>query len=178
MVKGTVNAVKGTSVQKIDAEKLIAAGAAPKTMMGQGDATWNRGTTPKKRDVRAFALTVKGAAVQISHKTLVGTGGSSAENEGLTLLKLSDAAMYMRIVAAKAGFDMSMPTVLLCDAESALKAAAGDTSLIRLKHTIRRAAIVKERIAAREVSIAHVPDVACAVDVLTKWFRGWWPSST
>ena len=64
---------------------------------------------------------------------------------------------------------MSMPTVLLCDAESALKAAAGDTALIRLKYTIRRAAIVKERIAQRDVSIAHVPDVACAVDVLTKW---------
>ena len=169
VVKGTVNAVKGTSVQKVDHQKLIAAGAAPKEMMGQGDATWNRGTTPKKRDVRAFALTVKGAAVLVSLKTLVGTGGSSAENEGLTLLKLSDAAMYLRIVAAKAGFDMSMPTVLLCDAESALKAAAGDSSLIRLKHTIRRAAIVKERIAVREVSIAHVPDVACAVDVLTKW---------
>ena len=45
----------------------------------------------------------------------------------------------------------------------------GDTSVVRLKHTIRRVAIVKERIAAGEISLAHVPDVACAVDVLTKW---------
>ena len=43
---------------------------------------------------------------------------------------------------------------------------------MRLKHTIRRVAIVKKRIAAGEITIAHVPDVACAVDVLTKWPRG------
>ena len=165
VVKGTVDAVKGTSVKKVDSEALIAAGKAPKEMTGVTDATWNR--TP--RDVRAFAICIKGAAVLIVLKTITGTGGSSAENEGLGLLKLADSAIYLRVVAGKLGFDMTLPTMLLSDAEGALKAATGDTSVIRLKHTIRRACIVKERIANRDVALAHVPDVACAVDVLTKW---------
>ena len=42
-------------------------------------------------------------------------------------------------------------------------------SIRRARGRLRRACIVKERVASRDVALAHVPDVACAVDVLTKW---------
>ena len=51
----------------------------------------------------------------------------------------------------------------------ALRAAAGETSVNRLKHSLRRAAIVRERVLDGEIELAHIPDVANAVDIFTKW---------
>ena len=77
--------------------------------------------------------------------------------------------VYARIVAEKLGIDMSEPTTLLCDAESALRVANGEAAAARLRHQLRRAAIVHERVRMGEISLAHVPDVANAVDIFTKW---------
>ena len=44
-----------------------------------------------------------------------------------------------------------------------------DRHVARLKHELRRAAIITQRIHEEEVCLAHVPDVANVVDFLTKW---------
>lgn len=79
--------------------------------------------------------------------------------------------MYARIVAAKLGIDVDDPTALLCDSEAALRAGNGESSVVRLKHTIRRAAIVLGRVRERAVRLAHIPDAANAVDIFTKWTK-------
>ena len=78
--------------------------------------------------------------------------------EGLALLsallKLSDKAIWGRIVGGKLGYDMSNPTTLLCDAEAALRASMGEASVMRLRHAMRRAAIVKSRTRATLIVLA------------------------
>jgi hypothetical protein len=59
--------------------------------------------------------------------------------------------------------------MLLCDAEAALRVAAGESSAARLRHALRRSAIVTQRVRADECALAHVPDAAQVVDFLTKW---------
>ena len=41
-----------------------------------------------------------------------------------------------------------------------------------MRVAVRRAAIVKERVQEKEIELWHVPDAACAVDILTKWITG------
>ena len=62
-----------------------------------------------------------------------------------------------------------MPTVLIADSEAALRAVAGEASMARLKHTLRRAAIVRQRLLENEICLAHVPDAGNVVDMFTKW---------
>ena len=80
----------------------------------------------------------------------------------------ANKATYARIVMSKLGEKLDKPTTILCDAEAALRAAAGETSVNRLKHSLRRAAIVRERVLDGEIELAHIPDVANAVDIFTK----------
>jgi hypothetical protein len=95
--------------------------------------------------------------------------GSSAEGEGLGLLKLSDKVVYLRTVVARLGKPQPGPTMLLCDAEAALRVAAGQASVSRLRHALRRSAIVTQRVREDEVALAHLPDACQVVDFLTKW---------
>ena len=136
--------------------------------MGGADATWNRGPSGDM-DVYALALTHRGASVLSMLKMAGVICGSSASIEGLALLKLSDWTVYARVVTARYGFAQEGPTVLLSDSESGLKAASGETSVSKMKHELRRSAIVTARVRDGEVVLAHVPDVANFVDFWTKW---------
>ena len=169
VIKGTVDPRRGTSIKKADTEAMKTQGA-PKELQGISDATWSRGGEGSC-DVYALALTIRGAAILVERKKSPIIAGSSAEMEGLALLKLSDKAIWARIVAAKLGFNVDSPTMLLCDAEAALRAAMGEASVARLKHAMRRAAIVRQRVAEEEVALCHVPDAANVVDIFTKWVK-------
>ena len=169
VLKGTYDARRDTKVLKADGEARTEHGA-PLEQEGISDATWSKGGMGTM-DVYTYGLTYKCAGYFVQLKKSPVVGGSSAELEGLGLLKVSDATVYSRIVAAKLGIDTSKPTMLLCDAEAALRAASGEASCNRLKHAVRRSAIVFERVQAREIALAHIPDAANAVDIFTKWCK-------
>ena len=67
------------------------------------------------------------------------------------------------------GAKIDGPTMLLCDAEAALRTAAGETSAAWLKHVLRRSAIVTAHYYEKAIGLAHIPDATNAVDWLTKW---------
>jgi hypothetical protein len=155
-------------VLKADGERRAAKGA-PRQMEGGTDATWARGGEGTM-DVTCLNITMKGAMVCLElKKSPLVDGGSSASLEGLGLAKLTDKVMYARIVGEKLGLDMSEPTTLLCDAEAALRAASGETSVVRLKHALRRSMIVRERVREGGVRLAHIPDATNVADIFTKW---------
>ena len=78
--------------------------------------------------------------------------------------------MYARVVKQRlSGKPLDGPTMLLCDAEASLRAATGEASVQRLKHELRRAAIVTFRIGEGELKLGHIPDASNFVDFLTKW---------
>jgi hypothetical protein len=168
VLRGTQDARQGTAVKKVDVERRKLTGA-PKQMEGGSDTTWARGVNGAS-DIICLFLTFRGGLVNLDlKKSPIVSGGSSASIEGLGLAKLTDKAVYARIVAEKLGVDMSEPTMLLCDAEAALRGASGESSVVRLKHEMRRLAIVKARVRMKQVGLAHVPDTANAADVFTKW---------
>ena len=85
------------------------------------------------------------------------------------VLKVADKAVYMRAVVARCGKPQEGPTTLLCDAVAALRVAAGESSAARLRHALRRSAIVTQRVRDDELALAHLPDACQVVDFLTKW---------
>ena len=165
-LKGSVDVVRKRSIAKVDGDALLANGAG-KVLGGGSDTSWNAGADGQK-DLLALALTLNGASVSVQLKSVPATG-SSAECEGLGILKLSDTSVYGRVVARAFGANCDAPTLLLCDAEAALRAASGQQTTARLKHTLRRAAIVQARIRESEIALAHIPDATNFVDFLTKW---------
>jgi hypothetical protein len=117
-------------------------------------------------------VTVIMAGAGLAKLTLKRAGvytGSSAELEGLALLRATDDVMYARVVWARLGREVDGPTHVLCDAAAALKAAGGINSVARLKHTLRRAGIVHKRVEDGDVTLTHVPDAVNVVDMFTKW---------
>jgi hypothetical protein len=68
------------------------------------------------------------------------------------------------------GIKIDGPTLLMSDAETCLRTAAGRAASQRLRHALRRAAIVTERVRDELIELAHLPDAANVVhDFLTKW---------
>ena len=169
VLKGSVDPRKGKSIKKIDGAARLAQGA-PVVLEGTVDATWSRGELGDA-DVYCLCLTHNGALIGLWLKIAGVICGSSAEIEGLGVLKLTDIAVYGRIAADRLNGYIDGPTRILCDAEAALRAASGETSVARLKHTLRRTAIVTQRVRNDEVDLCHIPDVANWVDIFTKWTK-------
>ena len=182
-LRGTVDKLNKVAVRKVDGEKLLAQGAPPEPL-GSVDATWNLSELPegyeamelyemelasKPKDVFALAITARGALVLEKLQNIGVYCGSSAQTELLGLLKLSDLMVTARLLWCRLGHSVDEPSTLVCDAEAALRASAGETGVLRLKHMLRRVAIIVQRVRAGELQLAHIPDAAQYVDFLTKW---------
>ena len=184
VLKNTYNDEARATIRVADGEPKLAAGA-PVHMEGASDVNWGIvgggvqanadghvdliGADVPCADCVALAVTINGATVLLTLAMLGVFCGSSAEGEGLGLLKLSDKVVYLRTVVARLGKPQPGPTMLLCDAEAALRVAAGQASVSRLRHALRRSAIVTQRVREDEVALAHLPDACQVVDFLTKW---------
>ena len=161
--------MRRASVRKVG-DGLMSEGA-PRNLMATSDTTWSLmvddGET--SNDLVTVALLANGALCSLELKKAGLVTGSSAELEGLGLLKATDKGMRGRQVWGRLGGDIDEATPVLCDAEAALRAAAGESSVQRLRHALRRSAIVTQRVRAGEISLVHVPDAANVVDMFTKW---------
>ena len=158
---------RGPAVAAMDGKKRTEQGA-PGPLDGASDATWSAGVDGMD-DVYAFALTVNGGQVYAELKKINLALEWSAASEAIGQLKLSDKALYARVLCEANGFVLSGPTVLAGDCMPALRAANGQSSVVRLKHSVRRYAIIQQRVQSRDVRLAHVPDEWNWTDFMTKW---------
>ena len=143
---------------------------APKEPASACDATWsNVDIDGNVCDTYALSMSANGSSVLNVLKSIGVCTASSAEAEGLGLLKLTDLSIYGRMVWARLGRALGGPTVLLCDAEAALRTASGQTSAARLRHALRRSVLVTQRVRDEEVSLVHLADTCQFVDFFTKW---------
>ena len=176
VLKGTRSDSRNTTVHRVDGGELAARGA-PADPSGIVDTTWNLHKIPREFedvadscvDVYALAMTMSGAAVHIELKRTGLTGGSSPETEGMGLLRLTDRALQMRLVAERLNVPLGGATWLMSDSDGSLRVASGETSANRLRHALRRTAQVTQRLRSKEVRLAHLPDAANHVDMFTKW---------
>ena len=61
--------------------------------------------------------------------------------------------------------------LLISDSDPALRTAAGESTATRMRHELRRLAIVTQRVREGECVLAHVPDAGNMVDWMTKWVK-------
>ena len=94
---------------------------------------------------------------------------SSAEGEGITTSKCAEIVEHVREAARGMGILPSEPTVILSDNASSVRVANSPKSAGRLRHALRRFAVLQRRIQEGEVQVKHVPDKDNAADFLTKW---------
>ena len=94
---------------------------------------------------------------------------SSAEGEGIATSKCAEIVEHVREAARGMGILPNEPTVILSDNESSVRVANAPKSAGRLRHALRRFAVLQRRIQEGEVQVRHVPDKHNAADFLTKW---------
>jgi hypothetical protein len=137
------------------------------SLEGTADTTWNVGSAGEK-DVYALALTHNGGCVYAELKSLPPTS-CSAEAESLGSIQVSHRAVQGRSTLQSLGVLQTQPTTLLGDCEPSLRAMEGAPAVGRLRHAMRRWAIVTARCQTRETRLAHVTDPWNWVDFMTKW---------
>ena len=170
VLRGSVEGgASGRAIQKVDAS--VIEGNAPAELLTVCDASWNcLAADATTADVCAFALTFRGAAIHLELKNL-GATGSSAGAEGLTILKATDKLVRARDVFGALGVSLGGPTLLMSDSDPALRTTAGESTAARMRHELRRLAIVTQRVRDGACVLAHVPDAGNAVDWMTKWVK-------
>ena len=166
-LKGALTTRKGASIAVVDGEARHTAGA-PHELDGAADASWSNGEHGEK-DVYGLALTNNGAAVHAELKSIGLILGDSTQAEGVASLKLSDRIMHGRTTLAALGCMQAEPTMLMSDNESNLRIAAGAPSAARLRHALRRWAIVTQRCHSEDVRLGHLRDEWNWTDFFTKW---------
>ena len=145
VLRGSVEGGKsGRAIQKV--APAVIEGNAPSDLVAACDASWNCLTTEGVvADVYAFALTHRGAAIHVELKNL-GATGSSAGAEALAILKTTDKLVRARDVFGALGYTPAGPTLLMSDSDPALRTTAGESTASRMRHELRRLAIVTQRV--------------------------------
>ena len=69
------------------------------------------------------------------------------------------------------GYTPTGPTLLMSDSDPALRTTAGESTASRMRHELRRLAIVTQRVRDGSCALAHVPDAGNVVDWMTKWVK-------
>ena len=164
---GTMDSPRGAAIARIDGATRLAEGA-PKELDGAADATWSLGEYGED-DVYALAITSNGGCICADLKKVGLVLKCSALTEGVATLQLSDKVEQAINAKTSMGAEPTEPVVLASDCEANLRVAAGAPAAQRLRHALRRWAIVTQRCQSRAMRLAHLPDEVNWVDFFTKW---------
>ena len=168
-LKGSMTSRRGQAIAKVDGRTLLNAGA-PSDLLSAADTTWNLGSDGSD-DVMCLILTHNGAALLTELKMIGIATSCSSESEGIGSVRVSDKAMQVRVALENFGRPQSGPTALMSDNESNLRVASGAPSAQRLRHSLRRWAILTQRLREREIFLAHCDGEHLVPDVFTKWVK-------
>ena len=127
-----------------------------------GDCTWG------DRNVYALLVMMNHGAILTETKKM-GPVDSSAEGEGITTSKCAEITDFIREAARGMGILGDKPTVIRSDNASSVRVANDPKSAGRLRHAMRRFAVLQERVKEGKVKVVFVPDAQNASDFMTKW---------
>jgi len=99
----------------------------------------------------------------------MGPVDSSAEGEGITTSKCAELTVFIREVARGMGILDDKPTVIRSDNASSVRVANDPKAAGRLRHAMRRYAVLQEHVKQGTVRVEFVRDANNAADFLTKW---------
>jgi hypothetical protein len=99
----------------------------------------------------------------------MGPVDSSAEGEGITTSKCAELTVFIREVARGMGILDDKPTVIRSDNASSVRVANDPKAAGRLRHAMRRYAVLQEHVKQGVVRVEFIRDANNAADFLTKW---------
>jgi hypothetical protein len=99
----------------------------------------------------------------------MGPVDSSAEGEGITTSKCAELTVFIREVARGMGILDDKPTIIRSDNASSVRVANDPKAAGRLRHAMRRFAVVQEHVKQGVVKVEFIRDANNAADFLTKW---------
>jgi hypothetical protein len=136
---------------------------APAVLEGHADATWG------DRNVYGLILTYGGAAVLHQTKKISLVVECSMHTEAIASGRAAEIIFYGREIIRAFGRPATEPTLLGTDNLANLRIGSGVGCPTRCKHFLRRYFTLKQRVAAGEIVMRHVPDTQMPADFLTKW---------
>ena len=127
-----------------------------------GDCTWG------DRNVYGMLFMMNHGAIATDTKKM-GPVDSSAEGEGITTSKCAELTVFIREVARGMGILDDKPTVIRSDNASSVRVANDPKAAGRLRHAMRRFAVVQEHVKQGVIRVEFIRDANNAADFLTKW---------
>ena len=76
--------------------------------------------------------------------------------------------LWIRDLLVDMGFKLSGPTIMYCDAKSAVEMAFDVVSFKHTKHILRAAFFLRDHVMKEDVSLRHLSGVIMIADILTK----------
>ena len=121
------------------------------------------------RDLFSMVLTKAGAAVHHACKNAGVLVDSSMAAEQIATSKIAEIVDYARTVDRAINSGSKSPTRIGTDNKANMQAAMRRGGSNRCRHLLRRYFVLRQRIAAGECRVVHVPDAENPSDFLTKW---------
>jgi Reverse transcriptase (RNA-dependent DNA polymerase)/gag-polypeptide of LTR copia-type/GAG-pre-integrase domain len=126
------------------------------------------GNVDNARSTAGFAMTVGGGAVMWGSRLQRHVSLSSTESEYTTAAATGCEIMWMRDFLDEIGYDISGPSTLYLDSNSALQVAKNPEHQSTMKHVNRNYHWIRERVADGDIQITHVPGTENVADIFTK----------
>ena len=127
-----------------------------------GDCTWG------DRNVYGMLFMMNHGAIAADTKKM-GPVDSSAEGEGITTSKCAELTVFIREAARGMGVLDDKPTIIRSDNASSVRVANDPKAAGRLRHAMRRYAVLQEHVKQGTVKVEFIRDANNAADFLTKW---------
>jgi len=126
------------------------------------------GNADNSRSTAGFVISIGGGAVLWSSRLQRHTSLSSTESEYTTASATGCEIVWMREFLDEIGYDMSSPSTLFIDNNSALQVAKNPEHQSTMKHVHRSFHWIREKVENKELRVLHVPGATNVADILTK----------
>ena len=140
---------------------------SPQLFITYSDAD-HGGNPDNGRSTGGYAVIIGGAAVSWSSRLQSVVSLSTTEAEYIAAVEAGKEIIWMRNLLTEFGFDITPPSHLLIDNNSAVTVAKNPEHHGRMKHLDLRFHWLRDTVSAKLISPIHIPTSLQAADILTK----------
>jgi hypothetical protein len=126
------------------------------------------GNVDNSRSTAGFMISVGGGAVLWSSRLQRHTSLSSTESEYTTASATGCEIIWMREFLDEIGYDISSPSILFVDNNSAVQVAKNPEHQSTMKHVNRSYHWIREKVTDGEIKVVHIPGADNPADIFTK----------
>ena len=163
-LKRVLRYLQGTSEYKLTYQP---SSTTDKPFITHSDADLG-GNVDNSRSTAGFVISVGGGAVLWSSRLQRHMSLSSTESEYTTASATGCEMIWMREFLDEIGYDISSPSPLFIDSNSALQVAKNPEHQSTMKHVVRNFHWIREKVANKEIIVKHVPGTENPADIFTK----------